>query len=92
MFAAYSLGAGTAILIRGQFLGDAPSLNRRSHHSQEAGGLFSMTKTDEMLRTERERYLRAIIEWRRERDASEAKLRAAEHELAQSLARFYRTP
>jgi hypothetical protein len=54
-----------------------------------------MNKPDEIISrmtAAREQYLRAVVEWRRERDASETKLRAAEHELAQSLARLYRAP
>jgi len=41
------------------------------------------------IRAARERYLRAVLVWRRESHASEAKLRAAEHELAQTLAQLF---
>jgi hypothetical protein len=54
-----------------------------------------MNKPDEIIcsiRAARERYLLAVLEWRRERDASEAKLRIAEHELAQSLAQLFCAP
>jgi len=51
-----------------------------------------MAETDHVLskiRAARARYLLAVVKWRRERDASEAKLRAAEHELARSLAQLF---
>jgi hypothetical protein len=54
-----------------------------------------MNNPDEALsriRAAREQYLRAVVEWRHERDVTEAKLRAAEHELSQSLAQLFRAP
>lgn len=44
------------------------------------------------IKAARELYLLAVVEWRRERDASEAKLRAAEHALAQGLAQLFCAP
>lgn len=41
------------------------------------------------LKTARVRYLEAVVEYRRERDAAESKLRVAEHELSQGLAELF---
>lgn len=41
------------------------------------------------LKTARVRYIQAVVDYRRERDAAEAKLRAAEHEFSQAMAELF---
>ena len=72
----------------------ASSLPRGSYLSNTLED-STMAGPDELvtrIRAAREQYLRSVLEWRRERDASEAKLRAAEHELARSLAQLFCVP
>jgi hypothetical protein len=96
MLIASGLGAGTAASTRRQSLiGNASSLAHFPPFTNKLEGL-SMSNTEEVvlsrIRVVRERYLLAVVAWRRERDVAEAKLRAAEHELAQSLAQFVARP